>query len=132
MSKGFSLIELLLVMAIMAILSTLMLPNLLGAQDKARESGVRAVAHAIQLALESYSVDHGVYPAGTNLGVAELYEILVVEGQLTKKPKNPYTGKPYEAADQQGQIMYSLGAVAGYTLKAYGRSLDKLIYEGGV
>jgi general secretion pathway protein G len=72
MTKGFSLIELLLVMAIMAILSTLMLPNLLGAQDKARESGVRAVAHAIQLALESYSVDHGVYPAGTNLGVAAL------------------------------------------------------------
>ncbi len=131
MSKGFSLIELLLVMAIMAILSTLMLPNLLGAQDKARESGVRAVAHAIQLALESYYVDHGVYPSGSNLGVAELYEILEIEGQLTKKPKNPYTGRAYDAADAQGQVLYSLGS-SGYSLKAYGRSLDKLIYEGGV
>ena len=132
MSKGFSLIELLLVMAMMAILSTLMLPNLLGAQDKARESGVRAVAHAIQLALESYYVDHGAYPTGNNLGVVETYGILVTEGQMTKKPKNPYTGKDYVADDAQGQIVYSQGATGGYSLKAYGRTTDKLIYEGGV
>ena len=65
--KAFTLIELMLVMALIAILSTLMLPNLKGAQDKAKEASLRAVVHAMQVALENYYLDHQNIPSEQQL-----------------------------------------------------------------
>lgn len=129
MKNGFSLIELLLVMAIMAILTTLTLPNLVGAQTKAKESAVRAVAHSLQLSLESYFIDHGVYPQGQNWGVLQLYQALSPEGHIQQLPKNPFTGQPYQAQEKSGQIQYSVLPEGSYRLKAYGQSTQKLLME---
>lgn len=60
---GFTLIELLVVVVIIGILASVAVPNFMGAQDKAKNSGVQANVHNVQMALEQFAVDNaGVYP----------------------------------------------------------------------
>lgn len=61
---GFTLIELLVVVVIIGILASVAVPNFMGAQDKAKNAGVQANGHTIQMAVEQYGVDNsGQYPA---------------------------------------------------------------------
>lgn len=62
--RAFTLVELLIVIAIIAILVLIALPHFLSAQVRARVARARADLRAIDTALESYAVDHGVYPLG--------------------------------------------------------------------
>ncbi len=65
--EGFTLIELLVVVVIIGILSSVAVPNFMGAQDKAKNSGVQSNAHTVQMALEQFAVDNaGSYPADGN------------------------------------------------------------------
>jgi type II secretion system protein G len=122
-ARGFSLIEMLIVITIIGTLAGLMLPNLLKSQDKAKETSVKAVLHAFQTALESYNVDTLAYPAGTNLSAKGLYDILATDGYLKTAPVNPFTGKAYEDGDEAGKILYSLNSSTGlYTLTGYKRN----------
>lgn len=63
--KGFTLIELMVVIVIIGILIGVALPNFMGAQDKAKLSSVKANMHAVQLGVEQYAGDnYGNYPDG--------------------------------------------------------------------
>ncbi len=63
MKKGFTLIELLIVVAIIAILAAIAVPNFLEAQTRSRVSRAMNDLRTISLAMESYYVDNGGYPA---------------------------------------------------------------------
>jgi prepilin-type N-terminal cleavage/methylation domain-containing protein len=61
--EGFTLIELAVAVAIIAILAAIALPNYVRIKDKAREAESKAALHSIQTALERFGVDHeGCYP----------------------------------------------------------------------
>jgi prepilin-type N-terminal cleavage/methylation domain-containing protein len=60
--KAFTLIELLIVVAIIAILAAIAVPNFLEAQTRAKVSRVMNDHRAISLAVESYRVDHNREP----------------------------------------------------------------------
>lgn len=76
--RAFTLIELLIVVAIIAILAAVALPNLLEAQMRSRVTRMIADMRSIATAAEMYFTDHGVYPPhrngdGTEIGYPDRY-----------------------------------------------------------
>ena len=61
--RAFTLIELLIVVAIIAILAAIAVPNFLEAQTRAKVSRTRADMRSVATAVESYFVDRRAYPA---------------------------------------------------------------------
>lgn len=61
--SGFTLVELLIVIAIIGILSTLLMTNFIGIRQRARDAQRKADVRQIQSALELYRADNGSYPA---------------------------------------------------------------------
>jgi general secretion pathway protein G len=62
-SKGFSLIEILVVLVIMGLLVSIIAPNVLGRADEARVQKVFADFSAIETALRLYRLDNYAYPS---------------------------------------------------------------------
>lgn len=61
-ARAFTLIELLIVVAIIAILAAIAVPNFLEAQTRSKVSRVKADQRTIVTAIESYFVDYNRYP----------------------------------------------------------------------
>jgi type II secretion system protein G len=61
-TSAFTLIELLIVVAIIAILAAIAVPNFLEAQTRSKVSRVKADMRSLATAIESYAVDNNHYP----------------------------------------------------------------------
>ena len=64
--KGFTLMELTIVLAILAIIAAILIPSLLLTSDRARLRGDIQSARVIQNAMELYHIERGVSP-GNNI-----------------------------------------------------------------
>lgn len=60
--RAFTLIELLIVVAIIAILAAIAVPNFLEAQTRAKISRAQSDMRSLATAIESYRIDNNVYP----------------------------------------------------------------------
>lgn len=131
MKNGFTLIELLVVIAIISIIAAFMMPNFIGVQDRAKEAGVKAVMHSVQLAIEAYNLENESYPMGSNISMKELFDnYLSAGGYLAEVPKNPFTGKDYTESDKAGKIIYIYDdSSATYKLIGYKRNGSSEIME---
>ena len=78
--RGFTLIELMVVMVILGILAGLIVPRIMGRPDEARRSKARIQIESLETALKLYKLDNGNYPT-TEQGLKALVEA-------------PATGKP--------------------------------------
>lgn len=65
MKNAFSLIELLVVLAVLGLLAVLAGPPLLASIERARVGRVVADLRTVEVALEAYRTDHGAYPPVT-------------------------------------------------------------------
>ncbi len=71
--KGFTLIELMVVIVILSVLAVYMAPRLIGRDDQARQQRARIDIEALETALKLYRLDTGTYPT-TEQGLESLVE----------------------------------------------------------
>ena len=80
--RGFTLIELMVVIVILGILAGLIVPRIMGRPEEARRTKAQIQMESIETALQLYKLDNGVYPT-TEQGLQSLVEAPTV-GQLPK------------------------------------------------
>ena len=68
---GFTLVEMLVVIIVIAVLATLVAPNVFRHVDRARDTTARAQIELLAAAVESYRLDNDVFPT-TEQGLAAL------------------------------------------------------------
>lgn len=119
-NRGFSLIEILVVLVIMGLLVSIIAPNVLGRADEARVQKVFADFSAIETALRLYRLDNYAYPSSEQ-GLRALQERPTLApvpanwrqgGYLESLPIDPW-GNPYLylSPGQQGDYdIFSFGA----------------------
>lgn len=71
--KGFTLIELMVVIVILGILAGLIVPRIMGRPDEARRAKARIQIESLETALKLYRLDNGNYPS-TEQGLNVLVE----------------------------------------------------------
>ena len=121
--KGFSLIELMIVVVIIGILVAIAVPNFISMQNRAKEGSVKANMHSFQLAMEDYAVQND----GTYATTSEKDDVkaLFPGGAW---PKNPFTGSVYADVGfgtppaDAGEMAADPCSTTGYTIKGFGKS----------
>jgi general secretion pathway protein G len=119
-ARGFTLIEVLVVVAILGILAAIVVPQLMGRPDEARKVAAKADIGAIVQSLKLYRLDNGFYPS-TDQGLAALVQRPTTNpvpgnwkqgGYLERLPKDPWGGDyQYLSPGVKGEIdVFSLGA----------------------
>ena len=119
-TRGFTLIEIMVVIVILGILASLVVPKVLGRTDDARVAAAKQDIASIAQALKLYRLDNQRYPT-TEQGLQALVAApsagppaagWKTGGYLEKLPKDPW-GHPYQylAPGVKGEIdIFSLGA----------------------
>jgi general secretion pathway protein G len=116
--RGFSLIEIMVVVVILGILASIVVPKIINRPDEARVVKAKQDVLAIQSALDLYKLDNGVYPS-TDQGLMALVEKPTTDPipqdwkmYLKLIPKDPW-GRDYLYLNpgQHGEIdVFTLGA----------------------
>ncbi len=117
---GLTLIEMIVVLAIIALIAGLIVPNVIGRPDEARVTVVNSDLRTISAALKMYRLDNGRYPT-TEQGLAALANRPTTspipttwpeEGYLAEVPRDPWDN-PY--------VYRSPGRSGGFDLMSLGK-----------
>jgi len=112
-TSAFTLIELLIVVAIIAILAAIAVPNFLEAQVRSKVSRVKADMRSIKTAVEAYRVDNNAYPflrlylgfTQTNRGgIHAVIDLTTPISYITSVDLADPFAPPHQPRDNQGWI----------------------------
>ncbi len=93
--RGFTLIEIMIVIAIIGLIASLIMPNLLGRYEKSKEEVTRAQVEMLSSAVQAFIVDVGRCPTALN-------ELIAVTG-TDPKWRGPYLSKKEIPMDAWGK-----------------------------
>jgi general secretion pathway protein G len=117
LQAGFSLIEIMVVVVIMAILASIIVPKIMSRPEQARKLKAKEDVMAIQNAADLYKLDNGFAPTtdqGLNALVSKPSTPPVPRdwkdgGYLDAVPLDPW-GNPYQYLNEQGKLkIFSYG-----------------------
>jgi len=97
---GFTLIELMIVMAIIGVLAIVAIPSFVGAIKQAREAVLKEDLHVLREAIDSYTMDKQKAP--------QSLDDLVQEGYLKEVPQDPMTRAKDSWVTDTSDAMHSL------------------------
>lgn len=113
--KAFTLIELLIVVAIIGILAAIAVPNFLNAQMRARIANAESDMKALDTSLEMYRMDNNIYPpwkddngSNRNPVMRRLVGLTTPISYLASVPQDPFVyGPPGQRVDDSQHEAYT-------------------------
>ena len=133
--KGFTIIELLIVIAVIAILVGIALPRFKGMRDEGNITRAKGELRTLQTAVESYRIHTGAYPAA----VAFEATLIAATPQIFSATMNdPFTSPavPYVLVLSSGTTgnfyaIYSVGPAANGTVSAVDNTTGAITETNG-
>ena len=115
--KGFTIVELLIVIVVIGILATLVIVTFTGIQQKARNSQRQTDINAVASHVEAFYAQHGFYPTAADITNATFRtnQMKGLDPEALRDPKQSSTGTIATAAVEAGTYQYSYvpGATTG-------------------
>ena len=92
--RGFTLVELVVVVSIIGVLTGIAVPHLAKAWDDAKASACKANMKQIEAALELYYFEHGEYPAAASESSSALEKLELKSVPVCPQSKSGYSYTP--------------------------------------
>jgi len=97
---GFTLIELMIVMAIIGVLMLVAVPKFTAAVHQAKEAALKEDLHVMRVAIDSYTMDKQKAP--------QSLDDLITDGYLREVPQDPFTYSKDTWVTETGDALHSL------------------------
>lgn len=119
--KGFSFIELMVVVIILGVLASMIVPRYMGRTDEAKTVKAKIDIVAIETSLKLYHLDNGTYPS-TEQGLVALIEKPTTDPAAPKWNDKGYLDKKKLPKDPWGReyLYLSPGVNGDYDILSYG------------